>query len=69
MQLRHDLPISVNNRVILPFREGFIFTKAKFPEDKTLAKISKFTVKLGVNFKCDLLLLIFDGAFKSEVKE
>ena len=26
-QLGHDLPSSVNNRMILPFREGFIFTK------------------------------------------
>ena len=26
-QLRQDLPISIKDRVILPFREGFIFTK------------------------------------------
>ena len=26
-RLRQDLPISINDRVILPFREGFIFTK------------------------------------------
>ena len=37
-QLMHELHISVNNRVILPFREDFIFTK------QTLAKISNFTV-------------------------
>ena len=28
-RLRHDLPISINDRVILPFREGFIFTKLR----------------------------------------
>ena len=43
-QLRHDLPASVNDRVILPFREGYIFTYAKFHEIKTLAKIFEFTV-------------------------
>ena len=37
----YDLPISVNNRVISPFHKGFI---AKFRENKTLAKISEFTV-------------------------
>ena len=46
--LRQDLPTSINDRVILPFREGFIFTKlrsyAKFRENKVLAKISEFTV-------------------------
>ena len=26
-RLRQDLPVSINDRVILPFREGFIFTK------------------------------------------
>ena len=52
--LRQDLPISKNNRVILPFREGFIFTKlricevyAKFRENKVLAKNSQFTVLVG----------------------
>ena len=38
----HDLPKSVNGRVISPFREGFIFTK--FRKNKTDAKISEFTV-------------------------
>ena len=28
-RLRQDLPISINERVILPFREGFIFTKLR----------------------------------------
>ena len=31
-QLRQDLPISINDRVILPFREGFIFTKLRMCE-------------------------------------
>ena len=29
---RHALPISVNDRVILPFREGLIFTKLCVPK-------------------------------------
>ena len=38
-QQRHDLPISVNNRVITPFREGFIFTKLRsFAKIKPLRK-------------------------------
>ena len=46
---QHDLHISVNYRVILAFREDFIFTKlvsqyAKFRENKILPKISIFTV-------------------------
>ena len=47
-QLGQDLPISVIDRVISPFREGFIFAKlrayAKFRENKTLTKISELTV-------------------------
>ena len=31
-RLRQDLPISINDRVILPFREGFIFTKLRISE-------------------------------------
>ena len=47
LRLGHDLPISVNDRVISPFREDFIFTKlAKFRKNKTLAKISEFTVAI-----------------------
>ena len=38
-RLRQDLPIPINERVILPFREGFIF-------NKVLAKISEFTVAI-----------------------
>ena len=42
-RLRQDLPISINDRVILPLRVGFIFPK-KFRENKVLAKITEFTV-------------------------
>ena len=39
---RQDLPKSINDRVILPFREGFIFTKlriyAKFRKIKSSRK-------------------------------
>ena len=46
LRLAHDLPITVNDRVLLPFYESFIFTKLrKFREIKTLAKISIFTVR------------------------
>ena len=31
-RLRQDLPKSINDRVILPFREGFIFTKLDIRE-------------------------------------
>ena len=31
-RLGHDLPISVNGRVISPFREDFIFTKLRICE-------------------------------------
>ena len=55
-RLIQELPLSINDRVILPFREGFIFTKlricAKFCENKVLAKISEFTVLL---FSCLVL--------------
>ena len=48
LRLRQDLLISINDRVILPFRDGCVCTKlriyAKFRENKVLAKISKFTV-------------------------
>ena len=46
-QQKQDLAISINDRMILPFREGFIFTKTshpKFRENKVLTKISEFTV-------------------------
>ena len=44
-RLGHDLPTSVND--ISPFREGLFsrnFAYAKFRKNKTLAKISEFTV-------------------------
>ena len=44
LRLMQDLPISVNDRVILPFCEGFIFTKLH--ENKVLGKISEFTVAI-----------------------
>ena len=50
-QLVHDLPISVNDRVILPFREGF---SAKFREIKTLTKIySKWCIDRQTNEQND----------------
>ena len=43
--LGHDLQTSVNDRVIWTFHKGFSLTKLrKFRENKTIAKISKFTV-------------------------
>ena len=45
-QLRQDLPISINERVILPFPEGFFsrnFAYVKYRKNKVLARISKFT--------------------------
>ena len=49
LRLRQNLPISINDRVILPFREvlfsrNFAYAYAKFRENKVLAKISEFTV-------------------------
>ena len=41
LQIGHDLPISINDILISPFREDFIFMKlayAKFRKNKTLAK-------------------------------
>ena len=46
-QLGHGLPISVNDRVVSTFRENFFsrnFAYAKLRENKTLAKLSEFTV-------------------------
>ena len=46
-RLGHDLPLSVNDRVISPFLEDFwrilISRYAKFRENKTLVKNSNFT--------------------------
>ena len=50
-QLEPDLPTSVNDRVISAFHEVFTFTKLrKFRENKTLVKISEFTVLNIKNF-------------------
>ena len=44
-RLEHDLPSSVNDRAISPFREGFLFSKLRlFRDNKILTKISEFTV-------------------------
>ena len=45
LQLGHDLPTSVNDRVNSPICHGLIFMK--FRKNKALAKISKFTVYLS----------------------
>ena len=48
----YSFTISVNDRVISPFREVFIsrnFAYVKFRENKTLAKISEFTVSFLYN--------------------
>ena len=52
-QLGHDLHTTVNGSVILPILQGFIFAKlgicANFRENKTLAKMSEFTVFKPMN--------------------
>ena len=48
----HDLPIPANDRVISPFREGFILTKLHVCENEPLEKISKFTV-LFIMYSCN----------------
>ena len=58
-RLGPDSPISVNDRMISPFREGYIFTKLH----ETLAKISKFTVicqqsKLQISVLCCLVISV-----------
>ena len=49
-RLGHDIPISVNNRVICHFARVLIsrnFAIVKFWENKTLAKMSEFTVHVA----------------------
>ena len=52
-RLGHDLPISVNDRVIFSSREGFSFTKLRsreFRENKTLVKNLRIhSMKFGRN--------------------
>ena len=46
-RLRQYLPISINDRVIMPFARVLFsrnFSHAKFRENKVLARISEFTV-------------------------
>ena len=45
-KLMHDLPISVNDRVIVRNREDFFSRNAKFRENKALTKISELTLCL-----------------------
>ena len=50
-RLMQGLHISINDRVILPFREVLFsrnFAYAKFRENKVPAKISEFTVYLSM---------------------
>ena len=65
-RLRQDLPISVNDRVILPFREGFIFTKLRICYMRSFAKINaswKFSnlqysflfILAGLKIKCIII--------------
>ena len=58
LRLGYNLPTSVNDRVILPFCEGFIFMVVKFRENIILVKISEFTVYF-------YWLSIFKGKFHS----
>ena len=58
LRLGHDLPRSVNDRVISAFRKDFVFMNfayTKFHENKTLAKISQFTV---VHYDTDSLVYL-----------
>ena len=56
----HDLPVSVNYGVILPFHETLQYEK--FREYKNLVKISKFTVLYSIPYfyffvlKCYMLI-------------
>ena len=45
-RLRQGLPLSINDRVILPFREGFIFTNMRsFVKIKSLQKFRIYSIK------------------------
>ena len=66
-RLRQDLPISINDRVMLPFARVLFsrnFAYAKFREIKVLAKFSEFTVHHTVNVQlpsvwCKEILLVY----------
>ena len=47
--LRHDLPISINDRVILPFCEGSIFTKLRI-HMRSFAKIKSSLKFLNLQY-------------------
>ena len=49
--LGHDLPISVNDRVILPFREDFIFTKLRM-HMRSFAKIKPWQKFRNLQYGC-----------------
>ena len=53
-RLGHDLPISVNDRVISAFREDF-----KFRENIALVKISEFTVSNYIPPQMNILNMVF----------
>ena len=60
--LGHDLPTLVHDRVILPFREGFIFTKLRICEVSRkikLVKISEFTVLAIQESFCRCLIILY----------
>ena len=65
-RLGHDIPISVNDRVILPFRECFNITKLR--KNKTLAKISEFTVytvaSIAISFAMQCSV-VYDSLFNA----
>ena len=52
LRLRQDLPISINDRVILPFREGFIFMKLRICICEVSRKFS-----LRKNFRIYIILI------------
>ena len=52
LRLRQDLPISINDRVILPFREGFIFMKLRICICEVSRKFS-----LRENFRIYIILI------------
>ena len=54
LQLRHDLPISVNDRMILPFHEGFIFVKLCIMRSFTKIKHSQKFPNLQYIFSLSL---------------
>ena len=59
LRLGHDLPISVNDRVIVQIARILFsrnFPYAKFSENKNLTKISGFTVTRGSSISAPALL-------------